>query len=143
MTFSPFNSHTNENFINLKLLKVRDLISMSHLRLMYDFLNDRLPSDLMSLFRVSSDVQSTSLQLRSAVHKHVHIPDFNTITYGKCSLSYQCAKLWNSIFKSGSINVDANKRMELVNISSINIFKKVMKNHFLYKYTVKPDVIYY
>ena len=145
MTFAPFNSHTNEIFINLKLLKVRDLISLSQLRLVYDFLNDRLPSNLMTLFRLSSNVHTTSLQLKSAAHRLIYIPDFNSITYGKDSLRYQCAKLWNSKFKSGFINVDADQsnNVKLEEITTVTKFKISMKKHFLYSYSVDPVVIYY
>ena len=84
MTFAPFNSHTNQIFIDLQLIKVRDLIAMSQLKLVYDFLNDRLPTDLMSLFRLSSDVHTTLRRLNST--RLIYIPNFKTITYGKDSL---------------------------------------------------------
>ena len=93
MSFAPFNSHTNDLFIDLKLVKIRDLIATSHLKLVYDFLNDRLPIDLMSLFRLSSDVHTTSRELNSTVNRLIYMPSFKTITYGKDSLRYQCAKL--------------------------------------------------
>ena len=39
MTFSDFNSHTNHLFIDLKLLKVRDIIKSQQLKLVYEFYN--------------------------------------------------------------------------------------------------------
>ena len=48
LSFAPFNSHSNELFINLGLIKMRDLISLNQLKLVYDFLNHHLPSDLNS-----------------------------------------------------------------------------------------------
>ena len=56
LTFSPFNSHTGDLFKKLKILKVRDVIKMHQLKVAFDFLNNRLPSDLMSLFELASDV---------------------------------------------------------------------------------------
>ena len=53
MTFAEYNSPSNEIFIKLSLLKVRDLISLNQLKLVYDFYNSCLPSDLMSLFQFS------------------------------------------------------------------------------------------
>lgn len=103
MTFAPFNSHTNEIFIDLQLIKVRDLISMSQLKLVYDFLNYRLPVDLMSLFRLSSDVHTTVRRLNSTVNRLIYIPNFKTITYGKDSLRYQCAKFTH--LESPSVNL--------------------------------------
>ena len=132
-------------FIDLKLLKVRDLITMSHLRLEYDFLNDRLPIDLMSLFRLSSDVHTTSRVMKSTVNRLIYIPNFNTITYGKDSIRYQCAKLWNLKFKTGYITVDADqsKNVKLTNITTVRAFKMTLKIHFLYSYTVQPELLFY
>ena len=41
LTFAPFNSHTDEIFEDLKILKVRDVIKMHQLRLVFDFLHGR------------------------------------------------------------------------------------------------------
>ena len=122
MSFAPFNSHTNELFINLKLLKVRDLIDMSHLKLVYDFLNNRLPTDLRSLFRLASDVHTTTRELNSVVNNLIYIPAFKTITYGKASLRYRCAKLWNEKFKSGNIQIDIDENKKLTKIRNVKGF---------------------
>ena len=50
MSFSDFNSHTNQLFMDLKLLKVRNIIDLQHLNLVYDFYDNRLPIDLKNLF---------------------------------------------------------------------------------------------
>ena len=143
MSFVPFNSHTNELFIDLKLVKVRDLIDMSHLKLVYDFLNNRLPTDLRSLFRLASDVHTTTRELNSVVNNLIYVPAFKTITYGKSSLRYKCAKLWNETFKSGDIQIDTDERKKLSKINNVKGFKDTIKKHFLYSYTVDPNVIYY
>ena len=143
MSFAPFNSHTNDLFIDLELVKVRDLIVMSQLKLVYDFLNNRLPIDLRSLFRLTSDVHPTSRELNSVVNKLICIPGFKTITYGKDSLRYQCAKLWNKTFKTGDIQIDTDERKELTKIRNVKGFTVTLKKHFLYSYTVEPDFIYY
>ena len=49
MTFSEYNSHTNPLFLELKLLKLRDIIKLQQLQLVYDFNNDLLPHDLKHL----------------------------------------------------------------------------------------------
>ena len=145
LSFAPFDSHTNELFIDLNILKVRDLISISQLNLVHDFLNDRLPDDLMSLFRLSSDVHTTSQVLNSTINNLIFIPSFNTVTYGKDSIRYQCAHLWNEIFKKGSIQVEANKNknVDVVKLSSAKTFKDTLKKHYLFSYTVEPEFIFY
>ena len=37
MTFAPINSSTNEIFIEVGLVKVRDFLSLNQLKLVYDF----------------------------------------------------------------------------------------------------------
>ena len=55
MTFAPFNSNTDQSFIDLRLLKVREVIKMNQLKVVYDFYDKKLPDDLMSLFVLSSN----------------------------------------------------------------------------------------
>ena len=146
LSFAPFNSHSNQFFIDLKILKVRDLISMSQIQLVHDFLNDRLPSDLMSLFTLSSNVHTTPQTLISASNSHIFIPSFNTVSYGKDSIRYQCAYLWNEIFRTGNIQVDENvtKNVNVVKMYSANSFKETLKKHYLFSYTIEePDFLFY
>ena len=63
MTFSAFNSHTNQLFIVLKLVKVCDIIKSQQLKLVYDFYNNVLPTDIQHLFTFSRDIHTTNLQL--------------------------------------------------------------------------------
>ena len=86
MSFATLNSHSNELFIDLGLIKVRDLISMNQLKLVYDFHNNHLPSDLMSLFTLSSDVHTQSRELNSAINSLLYIPKVKTKTYGLDSI---------------------------------------------------------
>ena len=142
MTFAPFNSHTNQIFINLKLLKVKDLISISHLRLVYNFLNERLPTDLMNLFVLRSDVDTTSREMRSKVNRLIYMPSFKTITYGKDSIRYRCAQLWNATFKTGVLNVDNVLKVSLDNITTVKVLTTLLKKYFLYSYTAQPPIDY-
>ena len=145
MSFAAYNSHSNEIFINLGLVKVRDLISMNQLKLVYDFQSNRLPSDLMSLFALSSDVHTQSRDLNSTINKLLYIPAVKTTTYGLGSIKYQCAKLWNDMFKSGVIQVDDDKRnnKKVIEIKSKKSFNSILKRHFLYSYTIDTDVVYF
>ena len=110
LTFSPHNSHTNQLFIDLKLIKVKDLIKFNQLKLVYDFYEKNLPIDLMTLFQPSTEVHTTNMQLNSAIKSLIHIPSINTSSYGINSIKYHCAKLWNEFFKTGiAINSDRKK----------------------------------
>jgi hypothetical protein len=146
MTFAPFNSNTDQSYIDLGLLKVREVIKLNQLKVVYDFYDRKLPDDLMSLFILSSNVHLTNQVLNSALNNLIHIPSFDTITYGKNSIKYHCAKLWNDMFPTGYIQVNANHKndIHLTKINSIHYFKKILKKHFLYKYSADDgDFIYY
>ena len=145
MTFAPFDSSTNEIFIELGLVKVRDLISLNQLKLVYDFTQNRLPTDLMNLFTYSSDVHTSSRELNSTVNKLIYIPKVKTTTYGLDSIRYKCATLWNKFFKNGEIKVDDDKKnnKKLSEIKNKKSFNWTLKNHFLRSYTIVPTVILY
>ena len=147
MTFAPFNSNTDQAFIDLGLLKVREVIKTNQLKVVYDFYQKKLPDDLMSLFILSSNVHSTNQALNSAINNLIHIPSFDTVTYGRNSIKFHCAQLWNSMFPTGfiQINSDSSKDVHLSKINSIHYFKKILKQHFLYKYSVatEEDFIFY
>ena len=139
LTSAPFNSHvSNETFIDLKLLKVRDVIKFFQLKLMYDFQCTNLPSDLMQLFQLSSEVRLNALNsLNSIDKKLLYIPKFNTVTYGKQSLRYLCPKLWNDTFKTGVILVSdiQKKNIPMSKIKTIHNFKNALKRSYLYLYS--------
>ena len=145
MSFAPFNAHTNDLFIELGLLKVRDIISMSQLSIVYDFLNNKLPNDLTNLFQLSSDVHTVPRELNSTVNSLLYIPKVKTTTYGLDSTRYHCPKLWNTIFKKGEINIDNDKtnNIKLTKIRTKKYFNRTMKKHFLHSYTIDPLFVYY
>ena len=130
---SEFNSHTNNLFIDLKLLKVGDIIKFQQLRLVYDFYNNVLPIDLQNLFVFTSDIHT--YQLTSIRKNLLHIPRIMTTTYGIKSLKYHCAEIWNDTFKKG-IAIDNNNKnnISLNKIHTIFQFKNILKKHFLYIY---------
>ena len=143
MCFAPFNSNTDNLFIDLGILKVRDVIKLNQLKVVYDFHHKMLPDDLMSLFLLSKNIHTTNQVLNSAMNNLLYLPGFHTVTYGKNSIKYHCAKLWNEMFPTGVIQVDTvDKKDSFIHLSKINsvhYFKKVMKKHFLYTYETEID----
>ena len=149
LTFASFDAHIgNDTFKKLNIFKVKDVIKMHQLRLVYDFLNYQLPDDLMSLFRLSSNVHE-NLELNSSVNNLLHIPTINTTTYGNQSIRYQCAKLWNDVFKNGGIQIkdkrENNNHISLSKINNIFNFKNALKKHFTHMYSVEDneDFLFY
>ena len=141
LTFSPYDSHvSNQTFIDLKFLKVRDVIKFFQLKLVYDFQCTILPTDLMELFQLSCEIRTDTFgSLNSIDKKLLYIPKFNTITYGKESLRYVCPFLWNETFKTGTIavNDDKKKNIPVSKIKTVYNFKNALKRHYLYRYSIE------
>ena len=141
LTFAPYNSHTNQLFIDLGLLKVKEVIKVHQLKLVYDFHKNQLPDDLMGLFKLVNEVHSTNQLLRSAANILLYIPAIKTTSYGHQSIRFHCAKLWNELFKTGSISVDAdcNNNIALSKINNIQNLTNALKRHFKYEYSLNKD----
>ena len=133
MTFSDFNAHTNPLFIDLKLLKVRDLISLQQLKLAFEFYLDQLRTELLSLFRLDSNVHN--YLTRSASNNLFHIPRIYSTSFGTNSIRYHCPILWNSSVKNG-IALNNNVKVPINQINSIGQFKCLLKKHYLNIYSL-------
>ena len=135
MTFSDYNSHTNPLFINLKLLKVRDIIKSQQLKLVYEFYKNLLPTDLQGLFEFDSDVHL--YQTNSASKHLLHIPRIFTATYGNKSIKYHCPIVWNSTVKNNiAIDNDIKNNVAIDQIHNVFHFKRTLKKNFLYCYSL-------
>ena len=83
-----------------------------------------MPEDLMSLFQLTTDVQTTNLVLNSENRNLLYLPPFKTMTYGKRSIKYQCPKIWNHTFKTGTLQITSDKNVKLESIKTIKNVKK-------------------
>ena len=133
MTFAPYDSNVDQSFLDFKLLKIREVINMHQLKVVYDFHDKTLPDDLMDLFKLCTNVHTTNRVLNSDLNNLNHIPKINTVTYGNNSIRYHCGKLWNSMFRSGRFNIDSNPAndIKLRKVNSIQYFKKKIDTAFL------------
>ena len=131
ITFSDFRSHTNHLFLKHKILKVREIIKLHQLQLLYNFLDNSLPTDLNKLFNLNESVH------RHQTRQVFHIPGVNTSTFGINSIKFRCPDLWNNIWKNGiSIDNDHKNNITFGHIYSIYQFKRLLKKHFLYQYSL-------
>ena len=58
MTFSDFKAHTNPLFMDLKLLKVRDLIKINQLKFVFEFYKGNLPVEFNNIFEFNSNIHN-------------------------------------------------------------------------------------
>ena len=93
ITFSDFNSHTNQLFLNNEILQIDEIIKLNQLKLIYDYKNNLLPGDIQSLFNLERNIHSYET---SGVSKDLlHIPYIQSSKYGNKSLKFQGPFLWN------------------------------------------------
>ena len=90
MTFSDFGCHTNNLFIQHKILKVREIIKLHQMQLVYNFLDKVLLSDLRRLFTLNGEIHTDHTR------QVFHVPDVDTSRYGINSLKVHCPNLWNN-----------------------------------------------
>ncbi len=131
LTFSDFRSPTNHLFIEHKILKVREIIKLHQLQLLYNYLDNTLPTDLQKIFKLNEDVHSH--QTRQVFH----VPRVDTSTYGINSIKFYCPNLWNITWKNGvAIDTERQNDVRFDRVHSIHQFKRVLKKHFLYSYSL-------
>ena len=88
MTCSDFHAHNHPLFINLNLIKARDIISIEQLI-------------LQLFFTLRSNVKTTPMNLRDSTLNFLDIPKVTTTTYGVRRLRFFCSNHWNSVWKNG------------------------------------------
>ena len=95
MYFSDFRSHTNHLFIKHKILKVRKVITLHQLKLIYNFLDNSLTTDLRQLFKLNDDVHNHQTR------QYIHVHSVDISNYGINSIKFHCPDVWNNTWKCG------------------------------------------
>ena len=123
ISFSPFNSHTNNLFIENKILKLDDIIKFQLMKIVFDFKKQNLPEDLSKLFTLNSEINNYCT--RNVSNKGLYIPKISTKSFGTNSLKYSAPTIWNSFLKiDNSINL----------FNSSYSLGKFLKKHYLLSY---------
>ena len=71
-------------FKKLKILKIKDHITLQNCLLVYDYINNKLPKSFNNTFMKLKDVHTIST--RNANADNLHIPYSNTTRYGLNSI---------------------------------------------------------
>ena len=150
ITFSDFDSHANPLFIDLKILKVLDVIKLQQLKLAYEYCNNLLPQDLRTFFNYSYECHNSAPSSLKSVQKGcLSIPTIKTTHSGNKSLKVQCALLWNHFMtktipfrdKPKTYERDAqgkiiNPNLDMKLIFTRNQFIRFVRKNFHYMYTL-------
>ena len=110
MTFSNYNDDTNPLFQSLKILNIYQLNTYPTAVFMYSYYHDKLPAFFKNFFITNDALHSYNTRSMSQIHI-----EFNRTNYGKFSIRYREAVVWNSLSS------------EIRNINFYNLFKKSLK----------------
>ena len=97
INFASFNSHTNNLFYKDNILKCEDIIKLEQMKIIFHCKINCLPSDLTNLFQENKVINCHVTQNVST--GGIFIPLICTNTFGKNSLKYSAAVLWNEHLK--------------------------------------------
>ena len=135
MPFSDFRCHTNPIFLELKLLKVCEIIKSQQLKLSYEFYKNQLPTTIQNLFQLVKDIHT--YETKSATRHLLYIPQIHTTSYGNKSLKYHCPTLWNSTIENNiAVDKNVNNNIHIDSIHNLHHFKRILKKHYLHSYSL-------
>ena len=120
--FSNFLEHSNSLFVNLQLLKVKDLFECEVIKFFYYYMNKTLPDSLINKFILVQDFH----QRNTRNNKLIYIPKTRTSRFGTNSLRSHGASIWNSFFI----------KTNMENINSFAILKNFLKKKYLESYSL-------
>ena len=95
INFLPDTAPLRDIYKNSKILKLPDYIPSQNTLLIKDFFSEELPKPLNKHFKKLNDQHQHPT--RSSTNNSIFVPKVHTETYGKNSIKYQSAKLWNNL----------------------------------------------
>ena len=121
MSNANFLDHTSPLFVSLNILKIRDIMTCQILKFVFQFYNNKLPSELQTLFIKNESVHS----FNTRGSKLLFVPQVNSTHYGISSLKYNGSITWNNFSRNANF---------IQNLTSLNKLKSFLKSHFIQSY---------
>ena len=93
LTYSQYNAHTDPLYKSLKLLKVKDIFTISKLKFYHNYINNKLPDNLLQFPLQQNTARQTHTTRRSQnlyILRHNH-------TFAKNCLRFDMANTINKI----------------------------------------------
>ena len=140
ITFSEFKAHHEPLCKKLGILKFVDNIELSNCLFVHDFLNKKLPVSYVDTFTRIADTEST-YDTRQACTGMLHIPKFNSVTFGLKSIYTRCMISWNKftaeinkVHKRKFVNKMSSTDIDFLKLSRTSLNESITK-HILSKYS--------
>ena len=95
INFADYREHADPLFKNHEILRINDFVKLQNMFLVYDSMNNRLPSILNNIY---TNVQSVHNHAsRNSLKMKLSIPVVQSTTYGLNSIKYQSIMIWNQL----------------------------------------------
>ena len=95
ITFSEsFHGHVTPLYKELKLLKLRDLVTLNNFLLIHDYFNNNLPASFAGFFSLACDIHTHAI--RNAESGHLFIPNSDSVRYRRNSIKIASVLSWNN-----------------------------------------------
>ena len=138
MTFSEFKSHSEPLFKKLQILKFRDSLVLNNCLFVYDYFHTNLPNSFHDTFTRTDDMYEYST--RQATSGKLHIPKYETTTFGLKCIYKRCIDSWNKISTDFNL-INRVNNTDNTNINDIDllrfsrtVFKDKLSKHILSTY---------
>ena len=92
MTFGKFRDESKPLFLALYILNIYELNLYLIALFMYSYFNNNLPEYFLNYFRLNEKIHSHDIQSASNI-----FIEFRRTKYGKFSLKYRGAQIWNNL----------------------------------------------
>ena len=160
---SDFLDHVTPLYIELKLLKIKDLIILKNLLLIHDYFNKKLPESFQNYFILDKDKHLYNMEdirpthvpdkfhdyilteqnmqpQQNPVPGQLYRPEYETVRYGRDSLKISSINSWNNLNRK---YYQINSNNDFISMSR-NKFKQLIITDFMdgYESYVNDKQIY-
>ena len=125
INFTAFDTDSNPLYLRNKILKLGDIIKLQNCLLVYNYINNTLPSCFQDYFKQNH--MNYNMQTRNSTLGCLFVPSKRTTNYGLRSISQQAIYNWNRITKENKIDLLTYSRSEL---------KSIITKHFIENYKI-------
>ena len=117
ITGSKYNAHTEEKFKKLKILPLHQLAEYVKLLFMYDYINGKLPSSFIGVWKRNSEMYNAQRNNRRVDANHFYNPKINFKSIERLPI-FHYSNLWNTNCFNDLLTSDQPRKMFIKNLKA-------------------------